>query len=61
VHLRSSESDEHIVWLDFWDLDRLKGQLATFLRERNSAARRYGELYEFRNIKGDVLAFAEER
>ncbi len=34
---------------------------ATFRQRRKNAERRYGELHEFRNIKGDVLAFAEER
>ena len=61
MYLRSNENDEHVVWIDFWDFHRLKGQLATFRQRRKNAERRYGELHEFRNIKGEVLAFAEER
>jgi hypothetical protein len=58
VYLRSYDND-HIVWIDFWDAGRLKRQLATFRHRRKDAKRRYDEVHEFRNVKGELLAFSE--
>jgi hypothetical protein len=65
VYLRSKEeqkSKAHTAELDFWDVDDLERQLAAFRQQRRKRAKyRYGELYAFKNRKGDVLAFTEER
>ena len=65
VYLRAKEeqkSKAHTAELDFWDVDDLERQLAAFRQQRRKRAKyRYGELYEFKNRKGDVLAFTEER
>jgi hypothetical protein len=65
VDLRSKEerhSKAYTAELDFWDADDLEKQLAAFRQQRMKHAKyRYGELYAFKNRKGDVLAFTEER
>jgi hypothetical protein len=65
VYLRSKEEKKSKVYtaeLDFWDVDDFERQLAAFRQQRRKrATHRYGDLYEFKNRKGDVLAFTEER
>jgi hypothetical protein len=65
VYLRSKQekqSKEHTAELDFWDVDDLERQLASFRQQRRKREKyRCGVLYEFKNRKGDVLAFTEER
>jgi hypothetical protein len=65
VSLRSKEephSKGYTAELDFWDATDLERQLAVFRQHRRKREKyRYGVLYEFKNRKGDVLAFTEER
>jgi hypothetical protein len=65
VSLRSKEekqSKAHTIELDFWDATDLERQLAAFRQQRRERDKyRNGVLYAFKNRKGDVLAFTEER
>jgi hypothetical protein len=65
VYLRSKEEEKskaYTVGLDFWDVDDFARQLDEFRQQRRKREKyRYGVLYEFKNRKGDVLAFTEER
>jgi hypothetical protein len=64
VYLRSKEeqSETYTAELDFWDVKDFERQLAAFRQQRKTRDKyRHGVLYEFKNRKGDVLAFTEER
>lgn len=57
-----SDGPERTITLDFEDRDALQEQLDTFEEQRRSKTwgRKLGQLYEFRNEAGDVIAFLDE-